>query len=104
MKRAGVLLAWVCAVGCGAGVGRPAGPVTLRTVGFDNRYAVTTLRVHVRVDAGREQTLMATCDPQTCAFQLPLSEGRHDLLISVEQNGIRSQFTPMIVGVATNVP
>jgi hypothetical protein len=46
--------------------------------------------VRVSVDGGPEQSLTATCDPKTCTFKLPLTNARHELVISVEQGGRRS--------------
>lgn len=78
--------------------GRPPADAPLRTVAFDNKYgAATTLAIHVRVDDGREQSLTATCDPMTCSFQLPLTNAKHELTLTVEQDGQRSEPTLVTV-------
>ena len=85
--------------GCGRGERPP--DVPLRTVAFDNAYgALDRLPVHVAVDGGAEQPLTATCDARTCTFKLQLTNGRHELAISVEQNGRRS--APAVVTVDTS--
>jgi hypothetical protein len=62
-----------------------------RTVAFDNLYGnVSEVPIYVTVDDGLEQVLTATCDAKACTFKLPLTNGRHELAISVEQNGRRS--------------
>ena len=72
----------------------PAPAARTRTVAFDNRYGnVERLPIHVRVDGGVEQAVTAACDARTCAFDLPLTNARHELLISVEHNGQRSAPT-----------
>ena len=76
--------------GCARG-DRAATDVPARTVAFDNVYGqVDRLPVHVSVDGGVEQPLTAACDPRMCTFTLPLTNARHALVISVEQNGRRS--------------
>ena len=75
----------------------------VRSIAFDNVYGnVERLRVFVSVDNLAEQTVTATCDPTTCIFKLPLTNARHDLLLSVEQDGRRSQ--PTRVTVDTTAP
>jgi hypothetical protein len=69
----------------------------MRTVAFDNRYGATTLTVHVRIDGGPEMTSSATCDPQTCLFQAPMTNAHHELALSVTQNGQRSESTMVSV-------
>jgi hypothetical protein len=57
----------------------------------------------VIVDGGREQTLVASCSEKTCGFEIPLTNGPHTVLLSVEQGGKRS--TPTTVTVDTsNLP
>lgn len=74
---------------------RPLDPratdIPTRTVAFDNVYGgVNQLPVHVTVDDGPEQSFTVTCDPKTCTFKLPLTNAKHELVISVEQGGRRS--------------
>lgn len=86
--------------GC-AHVDRAATDAPSRTVAFDNVYGrVDRLAIHVSVDGGVEQPLNAACDARTCTFSLPLTNGRHDLAISVEQNGRRS--APALVTLDTS--
>jgi hypothetical protein len=60
-------------------------------VAFDNLYGnVAEVPVFVTVDGGVEQALTAACDAKACTFKLPLTNARHDLMISVFQNGRRS--------------
>ena len=74
-----------------------------RTVALDNAYGgVKTLQVHVTVDGGKEQTLTATCTPQACTFDLPLTDGAHNLSVAVEQGGRRS--APTAVKIDTRNP
>ena len=75
-----------------------------RKVEFDNVYGRTSsLTVHVSVDGGREQRLVASCSEKTCGFEIPLTNGPHTVLLSVEQDGKRS--TPTTVNVdTTNLP
>ena len=65
---------------------------------FDNIYGkVDKLPVQVKVGEGAEQRLTATCDAKTCTYDLPLTDGRHELALSVEQNGHRSAATRVIL-------
>ena len=65
-----------------------------RTVAFDNVYGnVDRLPVHVRLDGGAEYPTTATCDAKTCTFTMPLTNARHELEISIEQNRQRSAPT-----------
>jgi hypothetical protein len=75
-----------------------------RKVEFDNVYGKTSsLTVHVIVDGGREQTLVARCSEKTCGFEIPLTNGPHTVLLADEQSGKRS--TPTTVTVDTsNLP
>ena len=76
--------------GCARG-DRAATDAVSRTVAFDNVYGqVDRLAIHVSVDGGAERPLTATCDRRICTFEVPLTDGRHELAISVEQNGRRS--------------
>jgi hypothetical protein len=60
-------------------------------VAFDNLYGdVAEVPIYVAVDGGVEQALTASCDAKACTFKLPLTNARHDLTISVVQNGQRS--------------
>lgn len=62
-----------------------------RTVAFDNVYGnVKRLQVHVAVDGAAEQVISAKCDAKTCTFKLRLTNARHELTMSVDQNGKRS--------------
>lgn len=75
-----------------------------RKVEFDNVYGKTSsLTVHVTVDGGREQTLMASCSEKTCGFEIPLTNGPHTVLLSVEQGGKRSTATTVNVD-TSNLP
>lgn len=68
--------------------------VRVHTVGFDNRYGnVERLPIHVTVDEGTEQALIAACDATTCTFALPLVDGVHDIRVVVERDGRRSEST-----------
>jgi hypothetical protein len=63
-------------------------------VAFDNTYGgVDRLVVHLKLDGYPEETLNATCDAKTCTFDLLLIDGRHELELSVQQNGLRSAPT-----------
>ena len=74
-----------------------------RSVAFDNLDGnVERVTVYVAVDGQAEQVTTATCVPKTCTFELPLTEGRHDLLISVEHDGKRSD--PAKVTLDTRAP
>ena len=85
-----VLSGTVIVAGC-SHVDKPATDVPTRTVAFDNVYGgADRLPVRVSVDGGPEQSLTATCDPKACSFKLPLTNARHELVISVEQGGRRS--------------
>lgn len=65
-----------------------------RTVAFDNVYGnVKRLQVHVVVDGAVEQTFTAKCDAKTCSFKVPLTNARHELMLSVNQDGKRSSPT-----------
>ena len=65
-----------------------------RTVAFDNTYGnVTRLQIYVKVDNAAEKPATATCDKKTCTFQLQLTNARHVIELSVEQNGKRSAPT-----------
>ena len=65
--------------------------IRLRSVAFDNRYGdAERLAVYVKVDDLREEMVSATCDAKTCTFQLAMRDGVHELLISVDHNGRRS--------------
>ena len=80
-------------------------PLQTRTVALDNVYGgVKTLQVHVTVDRGKEQRLTATCTPQVCTFELPLTDGEHDLSVVVEQNGRRSRPAALKVGTRNPSP
>ena len=75
-----------------------------RKVEFDNVYGTTSsLTVHVTVDGGREQSLMATCSEKTCGFEIPLTNGPHTVLLSVEHGGKRSTATTVKVN-TSNLP
>ena len=75
-----------------------------RKVEFDNVYGKTTsLAVHVTVDGGPEQSLVATCSAKTCRFDIPLTNGPHTVLLSVEQDGKRSSATTVTVD-TSNLP
>jgi hypothetical protein len=66
--------------------------IRLHTVGFDNRYGrINRLPIHVSVDGRTEQALVATCDPTTCTFDLSLPDAVHDIRISVQHGGRRSE-------------
>ncbi len=70
---------------------RPPG-IRMHTVGFDNHYGNPgRLPVYVTVDNRAEQAFTATCDPSMCTFELPLTDARHEILISVEHEGRRSE-------------
>lgn len=72
-----------------------------RVIAFDNVYGrVETVKVYVTVDGGDEQTRMATCGQNTCSFSVPLTDGTHTLLLSVEQDGKRSRPTTVTVDTA----
>ena len=65
-----------------------------RKVAFDNTYGDTTqLQVYVEVDESAVKPVTATCDETTCIFDLPLTDARHTVELSVEQNGKRSAPT-----------
>jgi hypothetical protein len=75
-----------------------------RKVEFDNVYGKTSsLTIHVTVDGGREQTLLANCGEKTCGFEIPLTNGPHTVLLSVEQGGKRSTATTVNVD-TSNLP
>lgn len=68
--------------------------VGTRTVAFDNVYGgVDTLVVQLKLDDRPEETLTANCDAKTCTFDVLLINGRHELELSVQQNGRRSAPT-----------
>ena len=68
--------------------------VRTRTVAFDNIYGgVDRLVVQLKLDSYPEETVNATCDAKTCTFELLLINGRHELELSVQQNGQRSAAT-----------
>ena len=68
--------------------------VHTRTVAFDNTYGnVARLQVHVKVDDAAEKPATAVCDKTTCTFYLALTDARHIVELSVEQNGKRSAPT-----------
>ena len=70
----------------------------VHVLGFDNRYgSADRLTIHVSVDKRPEQPNVATCGPVTCTFKLPLPDGPHEILISVEHNGRRSAPSRMTV-------
>ena len=74
--------------------GVPAPEVHTRVVAFDNVYGTAErLTVHVKVDDGPEQFLTATCEPTMCSFKVGLTNARHVLTLSVEQDGKRSAPT-----------
>ena len=97
MKWAFLFAAWagLAAVTACAPVDRQSSAEThTRKIAFDNVYGnVDKVPVHVSVDAGAERRATATCDAKTCTFELPLTNARHDLVISVEQKGQRSAPT-----------
>ena len=96
MKWALVIAAWagLGALTACAPVDRQSPDTHTRKVAFDNVYGnVDRLPVHVRVDDGAERATTATCDAKTCTFELPLTNARHELVISVEQKGQRSTPT-----------
>ena len=65
-----------------------------RTVAFDNVYGnAKRLQVYVVVDNTPEQGASAKCDAKTCTFKLRLTNARHELMMSVEQDGRRSAPT-----------
>ena len=77
-----------------APVDRQSPETHTRKIAFDNVYGnVDRLPVQVRVDGGAERAATATCDAKTCTFELPLTNARHELVISVEQKGQRSAPT-----------
>jgi hypothetical protein len=80
-------------------------PVTReRTVAFDNLYgAVAKVPIFVTVDGGPMQQLTASCDAKACSFKVPLTNARHDLTVSVEQGGRRSQPSRVTLD-TTNLP
>ena len=66
--------------------------VRVHTVAFDNRYGnVERLPIYVTLEDRDEQALVATCDPTTCTFKLALADAVHDISISVEHGGRRSE-------------
>ena len=75
----------------------PEFPVRTRTVAFDNVYGVDRLVVQLKLDGYPEETVNATCDAKTCTFDLLLIDGRHELELSVQQNGQRSAPTRVTV-------
>jgi hypothetical protein len=80
---------------------RPSAPpevlVRTRTVAFDNVYGVDQLVVQLKLDGYPEETVNATCDAKTCTFDVLLINGRHELELSVQQNGRRSAPTRVTV-------
>ena len=67
-----------------------------RKVAFDNLYGnAERLTIHVRLDGGDERALQATCDPKVCTFDLEMTNARHELVIAVEQNGVRGGATSL---------
>ena len=65
-----------------------------RAVAFDNTYRnATRLRIYFKVDDAAEKSETATCDRRTCTFLLQLTNARHVVELSVEQNGKRSAPT-----------
>ena len=73
-----------------------------RTVAFDNVYGNTKrLQVHVIVDSAPEQVISATCDAKTCTFKLRLTNARHELMMSVNQDGKRSAPTRVTLDTST---
>ena len=68
--------------------------VHTRQVAFDNTYGNTTrLQVYVEVDDCAAKPVTATCDKTTCIFDLALTDARHTVELSVEQDGKRSAPT-----------
>jgi hypothetical protein len=59
--------------------------------------ANATLPVHVKVDGGVEQPLMAMCEGKTCTIKLPLTNAKHELELAVEQQGRRSAPTQVSI-------
>lgn len=73
---------------------RPEVQVHARDVAFDNVYGnVDRLPVQIKVDGGAEVSTTAGCDAKTCTFSIPLTNARHELEISIEQNVQRSPPT-----------
>ena len=100
-----LLVLTVIAFWAAFGLDQPERPADLRVhmVGFDNRYGnVERLRIHVTVNGLTEQASVATCDPTMCTFELPLPDAVHEILISVEHDGRRSE--PARVTLDTRVP
>jgi hypothetical protein len=72
----------------------PAREVRKRTIAFDNLYGdATEVHTFIKVDDTPEQMLTARCTPSTCTFEFPLTDGKHELVIAVEQNAHRSEST-----------
>ena len=77
--------------------------ITIRSVAFDNLYGnVKRVTVYVTVEDQAEQVATATCGPKTCTFEIPLTDARHELLMSVEHDGKRSE--PARVTLDTRTP
>ena len=100
MNRVWLSTAWAglgLLAACATSDRRPP-EVPVRLVAFDNVYGkVDRLTVQVKVDDGIEQSLVASCDAATCTFMVPLSRARHELTMSVEQNGQRSAPTKVVL-------
>ena len=92
MKLLTLLLATIATLaGCNS-ASTGSSNIPVRTVAFDNVYGSTTeLPVRVKVDGGGEQVATATCDAKTCSFKLPLTNARHELEVTVVQQGRQSQ-------------
>jgi hypothetical protein len=96
MKR--VLILAVMLAGLAACRSGAPTQVHMRTIAFDNLYgANATLPVHVKVDGGVEQPLMAMCEGKTCTIKLPLTNAKHELELAVEQQGRRSAPTQVSI-------
>jgi hypothetical protein len=75
----------------------------VHSIAFDNLYGnLERLPVFVTVGDLAEHAVIATCTPTTCTFQLPLTDGRHEMLMSVEHDGRRSK--PALVTLDTRTP
>lgn len=98
MSRQALLLTGAAVALLGIGVywaSRSSGPAAHeRTVAFDNLYDdAHQVPIYVTVDDSLEQALTATCDEKSCTFKVLLTNALHELTISVEHGGRRSQPT-----------
>ncbi len=101
------IVALTLVAACGAQSSSSTGSLSLaprgaqvNRVAFDNTNGpITTLQVHVTVDAALEQTYPAACDAKTCSFLVLLTSGPHTLTLAVERDGSRSEVTTFTVEV-----